>query len=337
MTYCIDSSDIEAAYERIKGMVNRTPVLTSRILDDMSGRTGVFFKTEAYQKTGSFKFRGATNAVMSLPEAVAAAGVCTHSSGNHAQALAFAAKAAGIPANIVMPTTAPLPKQNAVRGYGANVVMCSPAAREPTCSKVASDTGGTIVHPSEDPRVIAGQGTVSLEWLQQMQDEYGGKDLNIVIIPVGGGGLAGGNAVMLRAALGKNVVIVLAEPAAADDAARSFASKEHCGHVGNIPPTTVADGLKTTLGPNTWPLVRDLVDDVMTVDDRTILECTHLIWTRMKVMIEPSAGVGVGVLLSDQFRDKYPASKYPNVGVVLCGGNVDVLQTAQLMQEHGIS
>jgi len=332
-SHCISFDDVKAAHERVKPFVHCTPVLTNSYFTGESGRSGVYFKAEAFQKTGSFKFRGATNAVQSLSDEVAAAGVCTHSSGNHAQALSVAARNRGIPAHIIMPDTAPAPKQAAVRGYGANVTICSPTEREAECSKISKATGATVIHPSENPRVIAGQGTVSLELVEQVKEMLpDGEKIDVVIIPVGGGGLASGNSVGLRGLLGDGVKIVLAEPEIADDAFRSKAAGELLGHPTATPPNSVADGLKTTLGPNTWPIVRDLVDEIMTVSEAEIMRCTRVCWERMKVCIEPSAGTGLGVLLSDEFKTKYPVDEYKNVAVVLCGGNVDIIKFAEMVK-----
>mmetsp|Transcript_11806 Transcript_11806/g.21493 ORF Transcript_11806/g.21493 Transcript_11806/m.21493 type:complete len:333 (-) Transcript_11806:96-1094(-) len=332
MPHCISSTDVDAAYERVKPYVTRTPVLTSSFFSSLADRD-VQFKCEAFQKTGSFKFRGATNATRMYIEGGGGAAVVTHSSGNHAQALALAGSMNSIPAHIIMPNNAPEAKRRAVEEtYKANVTLCDPTKRQETADGVlASLDGAEFIHPSEDPRVIAGQGTVSKELIEQC-----GEPLDVVIIPVGGGGLASGNSVALRAAWGDKVKIVLAEPEIVDDAKRSFESGELQGHEGGVAKPSVADGLKTTLGPNTFPIVKDLCDDIMTVSEKEILRCTKLVWERMKVMIEPSAGVGVGVLISDEFKQKYPADKYKRVGVVLCGGNVDVGKTIVKMQEMGL-
>ena len=208
MSYCISFDDVKAAHERVKPFTNLTPILTSSTITKWSSRSNVLFKVEAFQKTGSFKFRGATSAVQDLPADIAAKGVVTHSSGNHAQALALAAKNRKTTANIIMPDTAPITKQNAVREYEATVTICSPTERVSTCAKIAEQTGGTIIHPSENPKVIAGQGTVSLELVSQSKDFLPpGESLDLVIIPVGGGGLASGNSIALRGLLGDKVKV----------------------------------------------------------------------------------------------------------------------------------
>jgi len=230
--------------------------------------------------------------------------------------------------------TAPAPKQAAVRGYGANVTICAPPDRETTCAAVSKEHNATIIHPSENPRVIAGQGTVCLEFVEQVQEFKGFENgkLDLVIIPVGGGGLASGNTTALRGIYGDDVKIVLAEPEICDDAKRSKESGEWQGHPTSTPPNSVADGLKTTLGPNTWPIVRDKVDDIMTCSEEEILRCTKVCWERMKVCIEPSAGTGLAVLISNEFKKKYPVDEYKNVGVILCGGNVDIVKFAEMIK-----
>ena len=316
----------------------------------------LFFKVEALQKTGSFKFRGALNAIQYLmeqkratasdqgePEAAKKEDPClqvvTHSSGNHAQALALAAKLSSAHATIVMPRNTPLVKKNAVQDFGATIVLVdnSNEARETEAETIRQRTGAAFVHPSEDPKVIAGQGTVCLELVQQMRELYDGAKPDVVIIPVGGGGLASGNLISLRALLSSSVKIVLAEPKELDDAYRSFTSGTLLNHAPDNQLNSVADGLKTTLGPNTWPIVRDLADEIIVVDEESILRATLLAWQRLKICIEPSAGVGLAVACSETFRQHYPPSEYKNVGVVLCGGNVDVVEIAAKMKAMGIS
>jgi serine racemase len=361
--YCISYDDVRDATQRIEGIVHRTPVVMCQSLADlMGGRSHVYFKIEAFQRTGSFKFRGAVNAIAAssaLPNisssetSVVVSSVVAHSSGNHAQAVALAAAVLSSPlrrplvATIVMPRGAPRVKREAVLSYGGEIVSVDNTneARETEADRIYKErnqTGGQgsclFVHPSEDPNVIAGQGTVCWEMLQQIKELEGGDNEvpDVVIIPVGGGGLASGNAVTLRGALGDSVKIVLAEPEMMDDASRSFYAKRLVGHDPANPLDSVADGLKTTLGPNTWPIVRDLVDEILTVSERQILVATKLVWERLKVTIEPSAGVGVAVAMSEAFQRKYPASDYPRVGIVLCGGNVDVLKVSAKMSELGV-
>jgi len=270
--------------------------------------------------------------------------VVTHSSGNHAQALALASKLGStdkckVNATIVMPNTAPQVKVDAVQGYGAEIIMVanSNEAREGKASEIVEERSASFIHPSEDPRVIAGQGTVSLELVDQVKMMCNDADLDVVVIPVGGGGLASGNLVALRGLLAEKVKIVLAEPASMDDAKRSFYSRKLLGHDKSNPLNSIADGLKTTLGNNTWPIIRDLADEIITVSEMDILGATKLIWERLKVCIEPSAGVGVAVILGNEFYSKilklYSDTTHPvRVGVILCGGNVDVIKIASMMQ-----
>jgi serine racemase len=350
-SYCVRFADVQAAAERISGTAHRTPVLESASLNRLAGDRRVFFKIEAFQKTGSFKFRGALNAVRSIlaDDRTSMGGndkntplqVVTHSSGNHAQALALAARLSSTPerpvqATIVMPNNTPIVKKEAVADFGASIVMTESTneAREREAEKIRKATGATFVHPSEDPRVIAGQGTVTLELVEQIKELEGSPQLDAVIIPVGGGGLASGNCVTLRALLGRSVKIILAEPAVLDDAHRSFMAGELLGHAPNNTLNSVADGLKTTLGPHTWPIVRDHADAILTVSEEDILRATKLVWERLKIVIEPSAGVGVAVLLSEAFAGQFTDCKV--VGVVLCGGNVDVLKVSTKMREAGL-
>ena len=347
--YCITFEDVQRAASRIHGTAHVTPVLTSTSLNEAASRDSafcrkLFFKVEAMQRTGSFKFRGALNAVRSLLEENSGnkdLQVVTHSSGNHAQALALAAKLSSSPdttqvtATIVMPESTPLVKKNAVIAFGGIPVMTANTneARESEATRIREETGAIFIHPSEDPRVIAGQGTVCLELVQQARESLQ-VELDAVIIPVGGGGLAAGNIITLRALLGDKVKIVLAEPKVLDDAKRSFESKTLLKHDPDNKLNSVADGLRTTLGPNTWPIIRDKVNDIITVSEFEILRATKLIWERLKVCIEPSAGVGVAVVLSDSFHVLFPDAN--NVGIVLCGGNVDVIQAATLMRDLGL-
>jgi threonine dehydratase/serine racemase len=311
-TYAADLETVREAAARIAGFVHRTPVMTSETLDRLAGRH-VYFKCENLQKTGAFKYRGATNAVQKLGEVEAAKGVVTHSSGNHAQALALAARVRGIPAYIVMPRTAPLVKKNAVEGYGGIVTLCEPTleARDRTAAEVAARTGGTLIPPFDHPDVIAGQGTAALELLEDVPD------LDAVVAPVGGGGLLSGFCVAARG-LNPGIRVFGAEPLGADDAARSKAAGEW---IPQTAPNSIADGLLTSLGRLTWPIIRDQVEQVFTVTEDQIRAAMKLVWERMKLVIEPSAAVGVAVVLSDGFRALTGIRK---VGVVLCGGNVNL-------------
>lgn len=302
--------DVQIASRRIESYVHRTPVITCSTLDQMAGGTRLFFKAENFQKVGAFKFRGACNAVFSLDESDAARGVVTHSSGNHAQALALAARQRGIKAHIVMPTSAPAVKKAAVIGYGGNVIECEPtlAARESTAARVQEQQGATFVHPYDDPRVIAGQGTAALELIAEAGP------LDAIIAPVGGGGLISGTCLAV-AGLSPETMVIAAEPAGADDA---FQSKQADRLIPQSAPQTIADGLLTSLGELTWPFVRDRVAAVETVTDEEIIAAMKLFWSRTKALIEPSSATAVAVALRKSWK---PGQR---VGVILSGGNVDL-------------
>jgi threonine dehydratase len=310
--YAADLEAVRAAARRIAGLAHRTPVATCATLDRLAGRS-LFFKCEHLQKAGAFKFRGACNAVMKLAPDVAPRGVVTHSSGNHAQALALAAKLRAIPAHVVMPSNASPVKRRAVEEYGGRVVECEPTldARERTAAAVLADTGATLVPPYNHPDVIAGQGTVALELLEQVAD------LDAIVAPVGGGGLIAGICVAVRE-LAPSVRVFAAEPKGADDAARSKAAG---ALIPQTCPRTVADGLLTSLGELTWPLVRDRVERVVTVAEEEIVAAMRLAWERGKLLIEPSAAVAVAAVLGEEFRALGGAGR---VGVVLSGGNVNL-------------
>jgi len=303
-------TDIRQAAARIRPYAHRTPVLTCASLDRQVGAQ-VFMKCENLQKVGAFKFRGACNAVFSLTDEEAARGVATHSSGNHAQALALAAKLRGIPAYIVMPENAPAVKKAAVAGYSGRITFCEPTlkAREITTAQVVEKTGATVVHPYNDYRVIAGQGTAVLELLEEAPD------LDVIIAPVGGGGLLSGSAIAAKG-ISQNIRIIAAEPEMADDAYRSF----QAGHI--IPsenPKTIADGLLTSLGDKTFPIIQQHVEQIVTVSEAAILESMKFIWERTKIIIEPSAAVPVALL----WERKIDLSDL-RVGIILSGGNVDL-------------
>ena len=308
--YAISPADVHAAAERIRGLVRRTPVLTCATIDHLAGRP-VYFKCENFQTTGSFKYRGATNAVRRLAPEVAARGVVTHSSGNHAQALARAARECGIPVTVVMPRGASAVKRAAVEGYGGTVVDCEPTldAREQTADEAVARTGGTLIPPFDHPDVIAGQGTAGLELLDEVPH------LDAVITPVGGGGLLAGCCIAAKGA-NQRVRVFGAEPLGADDAARSKAAG---AWLPQTAPETIADGLRTSLGHLTWPIIRDRVDAVFTVTEVEIVTATRLVWERMKLVIEPSAAVGLAVVLGEAFRSEIEVDA---VGVVFSGGNV---------------
>jgi len=301
---------MKEARERIAPYIHRTPVLTSSYLNDLTGAE-LFFKCENFQKAGAFKVRGASNAVFGLSDAKAAKGVCTHSSGNHALSLAYAAGRRGIPCHVVMPRTAPQAKKDAVRGYGGIITECEPStsSREAVFAEVEAATGAEFVHPYNDPRVIAGQATCSAELLEQVTD------LDAVVAPIGGGGMISGTCLTLSN-LAPDVAIYAAEPDQADDAARSF----RAGHIiADDAPVTVADGLKVPLKENTWHFVSNFVSDVLTCSEQEIIDAMRLIWARMKIVMEPSSAVPLAVILKnpDLFRGK-------RVGVIVTGGNVDL-------------
>ncbi len=307
---CPTLGEIREAARRIEPHIHRTPVMTCRALDRMVSAE-LYFKCENLQKTGAFKIRGATNAVMLLDDAEASRGVATHSSGNHAAALAFAARGRGIPAYVVMPENAPEAKRAAVSGYGAEIISCPAtlAARERMLAEVVERTGAHFVPPYNDYRVIAGQATATLELLETVPD------LDVVMTPVGGGGLTSGAALAVHY-LSPGTRMIAAEPAGADDAYRSFRSGrllpvEH--------PDTIADGLRTSLGDKTFAIIRRHVDDIVTVDDATIVCAMRLIWERMKLIVEPSAAVPLASLLDTRI-----AVHGQRVGIILSGGNVDL-------------
>ena len=312
--YAANLDSIRAAQRRVDPFIRRTPELTSATLDALSGRR-LWFKCEVFQKTGSFKFRGATNAVRMLTDAEAARGVVTHSSGNHAQALALAARMRGIPAHVVMPSNSAEIKKAAVRGYGAEVIECEPTleARESTAAQVIARTGGTMIPPFNHPNVIAGQGTIALELLDECPQ------LDAIIVPLGGGGLISGIALAAKA-LKPSIRIIGAEPELAGDGA---ASKREGSIQPAMKPVTMADGLRTSLGPLTFPVVRDLVDEIVLVSEADIAAHMQIVWERMKITIETSAAVGVAVACSAWMRERNNANMQ-DVGVVLCGGNVDL-------------
>ena len=306
--------DVRAAARVLSGVAHRTPVITCASLDRITGAR-LFFKTENLQKGGAFKFRGATFAVNSLTEAEAARGVATHSSGNHAQALALAARTRGIGAHIVMPRDSMAAKRAAVEGYGGNVTECEStlAAREETLAAVVSACGAKIIHPYDDARIIAGQGTAALELLEDVPD------LDAIIAPVGGGGLLAGAAIAglgIRPALR----IVGAEPKLADDAYRSLKTGIRQPP---LPPTTIADGLRTALGVLNFEILRHTVQEIALVDDAGVLEAMRLLWERAKLVVEPSGAVPLAALLSGA-----AALEGKRVGVILSGGNVDLCRNA---------
>lgn len=305
------ADDLTQAHDRIAPFAHRTPVLTSAYFDHRCGAR-IFFKCENLQKIGAFKFRGACNAVFSLSEEDLNRGVVTHSSGNHAQALALAARLRDTRATIVMPENSAAVKIAAVEDYGATVIFCAPGtrARETALREVVRKTGGTLVHPFNDPRIIAGQGTAAKELLEEVPD------MDLILAPVGGGGLLSGT-ILAAQALSPQTEVVGAEPAAADDAARSVAE-------GSIqpaidPPRTVADGLRTGLGELTFAMISSGVSQIVTVDEAAIIEAMRTVWMRMKIVVEPSAAVPVAAILSNELD-----VGGRRVGIILSGGNVDL-------------
>ncbi len=302
--------DMKTARERVTPYIHRTPVLTSEFLNDLTGAE-LFFKCENFQKAGAFKVRGACNAVFGLPDDMLAKGVATHSSGNHALSLSYAAGRRGIPCHVVMPRTAPQAKKDAVRGYGGIITECEPStsSREEVFAKVEAETGAEFVHPYNDPRVIAGQATCSAELIEQVEG------LDAVVAPIGGGGMISGTCLTLSN-LAPSVKIYAAEPLNADDAARSF----RAGHIiADDAPETVADGLKVPLKDLTWHFVQNHVTDILTATEDEIIDAMKLIWKRMKIVMEPSSAVPLATILKNKstFAGK-------RVGIIITGGNVDL-------------
>ena len=302
--------DMLEAHERIKPHIRRTPIRTSDYLNDLTGAQ-IFFKCENFQEPGAFKVRGATNAVFGLDEAQAAKGVATHSSGNHASCLSYAAMLRGIPCNVVMPHSAPQAKKDTVRRYGGKITECEPStsSREATFARVQAETGGDFVHPYNDPRVIAGQGTCAKE----MIEDTGG--LDIVVAPIGGGGMISGTCLTLST-LAPETKVIAAEPEQADDAYRSFKA----GHIiADDAPKTIADGLLVPLKDLTWHFVKNHVADMFTASDPEIIDAMKLTWKHLRVVMEPSSAVPLATILKNPevFRGK-------RVGVIITGGNVDL-------------
>jgi len=302
--------EIQQAAKRIKPYIHRTPVLTNESLNQQVGAQ-VFLKCENLQKIGAFKFRGACNAIFSLTDEEAKHGVCTHSSGNHAQAVALAARMRGIPAYIVIPSNAPQVKKKAVAGYGGQITFCEPTleARESALNRIKLDTGATVVHPFNDERVIAGQGTATLELLEDVPD------LDVIITPVGGGGLISGTSIA-AAGIKKGIRVIGGEPENANDAFRSMQAGEI---IPSLNPNSIADGLLSSLGSITFPLIQKNVEQIVTVSESGIIESMKYIWERAKIIIEPSSAVAIAVL----WEKKINLSGL-KVGVIISGGNVDL-------------
>lgn len=302
--------DVLVAHERIASHIHRTPVLTSRFIDEMAGAS-LFFKCENLQKAGAFKVRGASNAVFGLSDEAARKGVATHSSGNHALSLSYAAGRRGIPCHVVMPRTAPQAKKDAVIGYGGTITECEPStsSREAVFAEVQERTGADFVHPYNDPRVIAGQATCSRELLEQVDG------LDAVIAPIGGGGMISGTCLTISSTA-PGVKIYAGEPEQADDAARSLKA----GHIiADDAPNTVADGLKVPLKELTWHFVNQHVTDILTVSEQEIVDAMRLVWARLKIVMEPSSAVPLAAILRN--REVFAGQR---VGVIVTGGNVDL-------------
>jgi threonine dehydratase len=302
--------DIRAAHERIRKFIHRTPVLTCRAIDQSCGAR-LFFKCENLQKVGAFKIRGACNAVFSLADEEAAKGVATHSSGNHAAALSLAAAWRGIQSHVVMPDNAPQVKVRAVQGYGAQITFCKSTlqAREEALGRVLEATGAAFIHPYNDIRVICGQGTAGLELCEEVSG------LDAVITPVGGGGLLSGTAVAVSS-VSPGTDLFGSEPQGADDAFRSL----RAGRI--IPmynPQTIADGLRTSLGDLTFPIISKLVREIFTASEAGIVNAMRLIWERMKIIVEPSSAVPLAAIL--EHKESFSGKR---IGVIVSGGNVDL-------------
>lgn len=305
-----DLQTIRQAAGRIRPYIHHTPVLTSRSINEIMGTT-IWFKCENLQKVGAFKSRGACNAVFSLSEDEVAKGVGTHSSGNHAQALARAASIRGCKAYIVMPETSPKVKSDAVKGYGGMVTFCKPTleARESTLAMIISKTGATEIHPYNDYRIIAGQATAALELFEESGP------LDFIMCPVGGGGLLSGTA-LATAYLSPSTKVIAAEPAGADDAFRSFSGRTL---VPSVNPRTICDGLLTSLGSKTFPIILDNVHRIITVQEESVIKAMMLTWERMKIIIEPSSAVPLAAIMENQ--DFFAGKK---TGIIISGGNVSL-------------
>ena len=306
----VDLAAIRTAHDRIRPHIHRTPVLTSARFDEACGGS-LFFKCENLQKVGAFKARGATNAVLALDDETARRGVATHSSGNHAAALARAAKLRGIPAHIVMPSNTLKVKVRAVEGYGGQIVFCesNQRAREEACARVIAETGATLIHPFENENVMAGQGTLAVELLEEVPD------LDLILCPVGGGGVLCGTAVAAKS-LRPEVKVVATEPAGAADAAESFRQGRL---VMQEKKETIADGLRTNVGAINFAIIQRYVDDIVTVSDQSIVAAMRAIWETMKLVVEPSAAVAYAAILEGKID-----CRSKRVGIILTGGNVDL-------------
>lgn len=306
----IKLEDLQKTHQRIKPFIHNTPILNSGLINEIVG-ADIYFKCENFQKMGAFKMRGALNAVLQLSEEQKKFGVATHSSGNFAQALALSAKMQNIKAYIVMPKNAPEVKKKAVKGYGGDVIECEAnlEARETTLRKVVEDTGAKFLHPYNDYQVIEGQGTAAMELIAEHAD------LDYIISPVGGGGLLSGTALATHY-MSPETKVIAGEPMGADDA---WQSMEKGVLIPQTNPQTIADGLLTSLGDKTYPIIRDYVEKIVRVEEEEIVAAMRLIWERMKLIVEPSSAVALAAVLNE--KEKYQGKK---VGIILSGGNVDL-------------
>ncbi|MCT4603593.1 MAG: pyridoxal-phosphate dependent enzyme [Marinifilum sp.] len=306
----ITKQNLLDTHQRIKGYMHRTPVFTSRLINEILGAK-IYFKCENFQKMGAFKMRGATNAILQLSKTEKEFGVATHSSGNFAQALALAAKLQGIKAYVVMPSNAPEIKKAAVRGYGGEIIECEPNlnARESTLNDVVNKTGAVFLHPYNDYHVIQGQGTAAMELIEDYTD------LDSIFAPVGGGGLLAGTALAAHH-FSPNTKVIAGEPMGADDAWQSFQKGEI---IPQTNPITIADGLLTSLGDKTFPIIKEHVEDIVRVEEDEIVSAMRLIWERMKLVVEPSSAVALAALIKE--KEKYQNKK---IGIIISGGNVQL-------------
>jgi threonine dehydratase len=313
----ITKEQITQAHERIKPYIHRTPVMKSESINEMAG-CHIYFKCENFQKVGAFKARGAMNAALLIPEADRKKGLATHSSGNHAQALARAGKILDVKSYIVMPRTAPEIKKRGVRGYGGEIFECEPtlAARESTLAEVIAKTGATEIHPFNNYDVIAGQATAAKELFSDAPH------LEFLLAPVGGGGLLSGTALAAKY-FSPGTIVIAGEPAGSDDAYRSLQS----GKIEQAQSQTIADGLLTTLGDKTFPIIKDNVREVITVTDAEIINAMRIVWERLKIIVEPSCVVPFAAVLKE--KEKFAGK---NVGIILSGGNVDLEKVAEFFK-----
>ncbi|MFO7723004.1 MAG: pyridoxal-phosphate dependent enzyme [Bacteroidales bacterium] len=316
MSLSPDPDIIQEAHNRVSPWIHRTPVFTSASINEIIGAS-LWFKCENFQKVGAFKSRGAVNAVFSLSDAELANGVCTHSSGNHAQALARAALLRGIPAHIVMPENAPAIKVAAVKHYKGNITFCKPTlqAREESLAMVRAATGATEIHPYNHPPVILGQATCAKELIEDIP-----VNPDYIITPVGGGGLLSGTCLSVQC-YSPDTVIIAAEPEGANDAWQSMKAGEL---IPSVNPNTIADGLLTSLGSNTWPVIRKYVREILLADDRQIVQAMRLIWERMKIITEPSAVLPLAALIRLKENGDFEPFKGKHIAIILSGGNIDL-------------